>query len=88
MGLFGKILGNIISTANSLDDNTPDIKCPECGTKMNIILNIAKCPKCGRNFDWQNDDDEEWDGEGMPPGCAACGGPYPDCTDSCPLFDD
>ena len=24
----------------------------------------------------------------VPEGCRACGGPYPNCTDSCPLFDD
>jgi len=23
-----------------------------------------------------------------PEGCAACGGDYPNCTTSCPLFDD
>lgn len=25
---------------------------------------------------------------GIPAGCRACGGPYPNCKDSCPLFDD
>ena len=30
-----------------------------------------------------NDDDDD-----IPEGCAACGGDYPNCTDSCPLFDD
>lgn len=24
----------------------------------------------------------------IPSGCAACGGPYPSCMSSCPLFDD
>ncbi|MBQ8054872.1 MAG: hypothetical protein IJ198_13890 [Lachnospiraceae bacterium] len=24
----------------------------------------------------------------VPEGCRACGGPYPTCTDGCPLFDD
>ena len=24
----------------------------------------------------------------IPDGCEACGGPYPDCEDSCPLFDE
>lgn len=23
----------------------------------------------------------------IPPGCRACGGPYPNCKASCPLFD-
>lgn len=33
-------------------------------------------------------DEDEYD-DGLPPvGCRACGGPYPDCKDSCPIFDD
>ncbi len=24
----------------------------------------------------------------IPVGCAACGGPYPDCMSSCPIYDD
>ena len=24
----------------------------------------------------------------IPEGCLACGGPYPSCKDSCPVFDD
>lgn len=24
----------------------------------------------------------------IPEGCAACGGPYPNCKISCPIFDD
>lgn len=31
-----------------------------------------------------SDDDED----DIPEGCVACGGPYPICTDGCPLFDD
>lgn len=30
---------------------------------------------------------KEYNGR-VPSGCAACGGPYPMCTDGCPLFDD
>ena len=26
--------------------------------------------------------------DNIPEGCAACGGPYPDCTTSCKIFDD
>ena len=29
--------------------------------------------------------DDDYD---MPEGCAACGGDYPNCTTSCPLYDD
>ncbi|MCI5452469.1 hypothetical protein MR511_01840 [bacterium] len=36
-----------------------------------------------------NDDEEDEDNEDdIPEGCAACGGPYPSCKISCPLFDD
>ena len=31
---------------------------------------------------------DESSDEGMSEACIACGGPYPDCVDSCPLFDD
>ena len=34
--------------------------------------------------DWYDDDDDD----DIPEGCAACGGPYPQCTTSCKLFDD
>ena len=33
-------------------------------------------------------EDEEYDGLGVPVGCSACGGDYPYCKDSCPMFDD
>lgn len=35
-------------------------------------------------IDW-----DEWDASAgdIPPGCLACGGPYPDCLDSCPIGD-
>ena len=31
---------------------------------------------------------DETDEDDVPEGCAACGGPYPRCCASCPLFDD
>lgn len=31
---------------------------------------------------WDDDDDD------IPEGCAACGGDWPRCTSSCPLYDD
>ena len=33
-------------------------------------------------------DQEEFDYDDIPFGCRACGGDYPNCTTSCPLFDD
>ena len=35
-------------------------------------------------IDWIDDSDDD----DVPEGCAACGGPYPKCCTSCPLFDD
>ncbi|MCM1524029.1 MAG: hypothetical protein NC120_06185 [Ruminococcus sp.] len=34
------------------------------------------------------DGDLTWGREEIPEGCAACGGPYPDCMTGCSLFDD
>ena len=31
---------------------------------------------------------DDTDEDDIPEGCVACGGPYPYCCDSCPLFDD
>lgn len=31
---------------------------------------------------------DDYDDDDVPEGCAACGGDYPNCADSCPLFDD
>lgn len=51
-------------------------KCPECGHRLKKISEDEYyCPNCV-------EDDE------IPEGCAACGGNYPNCTSSCPLFDD
>lgn len=33
-------------------------------------------------------EDDEYDEDYIPPGCRACGGDYPRCTTSCPLFDE
>lgn len=66
--------------------------CPECGGTMRLSRGRYKCEDCG--FTIKEGlfhvislfgDDEADD---IPEGCAACGGDYPNCTDSCPLFDD
>ena len=37
---------------------------------------------------WAEEDDDFYaDGE-IPEGCAACGGDYPNCVESCPLMSD
>lgn len=78
-----------ISDYNDIPDYAgcyPD--CPECGTEMKYSYSLSefKCPSCGYSMDeddWDRDDDSE-----IPSGCAACGGPYPQCKTSCKLFDD
>ena len=62
--------------------------CPQCGETMGYSYNRSefKCLSCGYIMDeddWERDDDEE-----IPWGCQQCGGPYPQCTISCKLFDD
>lgn len=68
-----------------------DIYCPDCGAALeyNAFLHMFRCPDCKQVID---EDDiwefiEEPDSE-VPPCCAACGGPYPQCTTSCKIFDD
>lgn len=34
------------------------------------------------------DEEDDYDPDYIPEGCRACGGDYPNCTSSCPLFDD
>ncbi len=42
--------------------------------------------------DFEEDDDEyddDYNWSGQPAGCRACGNPnWPDCEDSCPMYDD
>ncbi len=39
-------------------------------------------------YDEEDEEDDEYDWNGVPVGCSACGGDYPNCTTSCPMFDD
>ena len=41
--------------------------------------------KQGKELYLVYDEDEE---DEIPEGCMACGGPYPDCSDSCPIYGD
>ena len=61
--------------------------CPECGHRMRRVRDIFgdwdgetyTCDYCDSDYD---DDDD------IPEGCAACGGDWPNCTTSCPMYDD
>ena len=71
-------------------------KCPECDNFMHKIddegvYQCKNCLKCwfkdGDNFYEEEFFDEAEDD--MDEGCIACGcNLYPDCKESCPLFDD
>lgn len=73
--------------------------CNRCGAVMRRRqdpeggCDIYSCPKCGwevDEFDYVYDDGDELAEirDDPPPGCIACGGPYPDCKSSCKMFDD
>lgn len=80
------------------------VYCVECGQYMryeegdkNNCYGTYICPSCKKKTREQtlfNKLEKEemrmtnFGGIEMPEGCAACGGPYPNCTTSCKLFDD
>ena len=91
----------IIPTGMELIDlvNNGEYICNHCGAIMDRKedldggCDILECPNCGEEIDemdyeyeWGDDDDEE-DSDTIPKGCLACGGPYPQCTSSCKMFD-
>ena len=62
--------------------------CSECGHRLSRVYDgwgnwdgeSYVCYFCGDGLDRDDDD--------IPEGCAACGGPYPQCVNSCNMFDD
>ena len=93
------VLGRVLSFINPEEC---DWYCDECGAYLNSQLGFTTfsgewtCTECGAENDVSEDniidqpDDYIMlnDDPDMPEGCAACGGPYPNCTDSCKLFDE
>lgn len=88
----------IIPTGMELIDlvNNGEYICNNCGAIMDRTedpdggCDILICPNCGEQIDemdyeyeWDEDDEEDK----MPSGCVACGGPWPQCTSSCKLYD-
>ena len=75
-------------------------KCLVCGGTMEHIKGRDwACTKCGADawmgdygslcFDAELFDDYDYENyNGVPIGCAACGGDYPNCKTGCPMFDD
>lgn len=57
-------------------------RCPNCGS-INYYEDTDICDDCGYGEDF----DDVYVGD-IPEGCAACGGPYPNCIDSCKLMSD
>ena len=58
-------------------------KCPECGKSMKDEGTFWECPNCSTLVSKTSKSSAK-----IPEGCAACGGPYPSCKTSCPIFDD
>nr|DAQ19124.1 MAG TPA: DNA-directed RNA polymerase II subunit [Caudoviricetes sp.] len=80
--------------------NDGDAICNQCGALMDRMedpkggCDIFTCPACKWTIDemeYEYEDDELLEvneEDTLPPGCRACGGPYPQCKTSCKLFDD
>ena len=51
-------------------------------------VDMYECEDCGYQEEGMFIEDYAEDPDAIPPGCAACGGPYPQCKTSCKIFDD
>ena len=61
--------------------------CNNCESIMNLNDDDRLvCASCG--YMVNHDEYYEENNDDIPYGCAACGGPYPQCKTSCKLFDD
>lgn len=62
--------------------------CPSCGKPMEEMTTFWSCDECDVFIHRPGYEPVEDVAEEIPEGCAACGGPYPNCKTSCKLFDD
>lgn len=67
------------------------MECPECGGRLGLLNGYYKCRDCDFEIPEEEmmvasvfGDDEPAE---MSEACAACGGDFPNCMDSCPLYD-
>ena len=85
---------NIFNMLNSFNLSDCDWYCDECDSYLNTQPGFSadcgewECTKCGCVNYINEDEIIEEDEDGVPEGCQACGGPYPDCKYSCKIFDD
>ncbi|MBQ7645850.1 MAG: hypothetical protein IJS94_01150 [Clostridia bacterium] len=57
------------------------LECPVCGAKCTVDDGVDEGPAVVEEYYDSNSTEE------LPEYCKICGGPYPDCTSSCKLFD-
>lgn len=75
--------------------------CEFCNAVMDELSEVDyECPNCGATAEWNSEEGEfefyeydendysENDSYEKPECCRTCGGNYPDCIDSCEIFDD
>lgn len=67
----------------------PKCKCPMPYYGLGTSDDYFQCDVCGKKiFADDLTDDDYPDEDTIPYCCQNCGGPYPDCTSSCKIFDD
>ena len=65
--------------------------CPYCDADLSKYIaedDAWECGNCGKIIpDKEAYDAPSFNEEDIPEACVTCGGPYPDCMDSCKLYD-
>lgn len=95
--IFEEELKLVPMTKRNDDDVPLLVNCKPCGIYMDFVNGHWVCPKCKlkvREMTIYNQLERENEKYlrsiemDMPECCVSCGGPYPDCTSSCQLFDE